>query len=565
MFRILRAFAWLRWRILLNSLERGGGRDVVERFSVAIEQLAPTIVALVMAPSALALAGAGAYAGWSLARGELLPVIFPILRFLLLAGCVLAVLGPVILPAAERTNAVRLLLLPIPRGVLYLGQAMSTLADPWILLTAAVVLAVPAGFAAGGATSGAVLALAAGLFLLATLMGISLVVTTAVHLIARDRRRGELLMLVFILILPVVGMLPGLLDGERRQRSRANPTQRYQQGPPAWWDGFERTARLVIPSELYASGIRSSASGDATGAARPVLALAGSATLLHALAFVVFIRILSSPGSVGSSRSGGPSPLTARRLPGISQGTSAVAINQLRLALRTPRGRATILSPVVVFVMFAVLMFRSHSGGMEFGFIRLNSGIGLAAFGSFFALVSLLPLAMNQFAIDRAGLTLAMLAPLETHALLRGKAIGNALIAAMPAGLCLAGALVLFPAGDPALWLCVPLTLVATYLLVAPAAAALSAVFPRAVDLNSSGRGSNAHGFANLLGMLVFAASGAPCLVLVLIATELLERPLLAPIFLLGWTAVCGALSWILFNAVAALFERRRENLGMVA
>jgi hypothetical protein len=387
--------------------------------------------------------------------------------------------------------------------------------------------------------------------LLATLIGVTLVVTTAVHLIVRDRRRGELLALVFVLMMPAVVMLP-------------DPGGRRQPGDPSWGPALERTARAIVPSELYASSVRSIAAGDATTTVRALLSLGGSATLLHALAFIVFIRMLSSPGSVGSRRSGTGSAMAAWRVPGVSPGTSAVALNQLRLALRTPRGRSTILAPVMVFGTLAVLMLRSRSGEMDVGFIRLHSGMGLAAFGSFVSLLSTLPLAMNQFAIDRAGLTLAMLTPLQTDELLRGKAIGNALIAFIPAGLCMAGALALFPTGDLALWLCVPLTLVATSLLVAPAAAALSAVFPRAVDLNSIGRGSNANGLAGLLGALVSAASGAPCLLLVLTATKLLERPLLAPIFLLGWTAICVALSFVLLNAAGALFDRRRENLGMV-
>ena len=31
MLNILRAFAWLRWRMLINSLEKTGARDTVER------------------------------------------------------------------------------------------------------------------------------------------------------------------------------------------------------------------------------------------------------------------------------------------------------------------------------------------------------------------------------------------------------------------------------------------------------------------------------------------------------------------------------------------------------
>jgi hypothetical protein len=564
MLRILRAFAWLRWRILLNSLERGGGRDAVERFSVAIEQLGPMIAALVMIPSAIALAGAAAYSGWALAQGHSGAGMFKFLRFLLFAGCVLSAVGPLILPASERTNAVRLLLLPIPRGMLFLGQAMSTLADPWIALIAVVVLVLPFGMAAGGAAGAAAVALMTGLLLIAALTGISLVVTTAVHLIVRNRRRGELLALVFILILPMLGMMPGLIDSNRRQRPRGPRPEVAASPKSAWRANVERVALSAVPSEMYTTTVGAAARSNFAASGPPLAALAATVVLLHGFAFAVFVRILNAPGTIGASRSASRSPASRWRLPGVSPGTSAVALNQFRLALRTPRGRSTLLSPIVLFVMFAVVMMRSDSGRMEFGLIRLQSGIGLAGFASFVALLSILPLAMNQFAIDRAGLTLALLTPLETRELLRGKAIGNAAIAGIPAAICILGALILFPAGNPALWLSVPLTLVATYLLVAPLAAVLSAIFPRAVDLNSIGRGSNAHGAAGLLGTLTFVVSGAPCLLIVLLATELLGRPLLAPILLTVWVVICAGLSFAIFSAAAALFDRRRENLGLV-
>jgi len=46
MFRILRAFAWLRCRMLINSLENTSARDTVERFSIAIEKLGPIMAAV---------------------------------------------------------------------------------------------------------------------------------------------------------------------------------------------------------------------------------------------------------------------------------------------------------------------------------------------------------------------------------------------------------------------------------------------------------------------------------------------------------------------------------------
>src|SRR5690606_5632930 len=116
-----------------------------------------------------------------------------VLRFVLLAAVALCALGPLVLPATERTNAVRLLLLPIPRATLYLAQASSALADPWVLLAIPVSLLLPVGLAAGGAHLAALVALLAGLLLLVVLIGIATVSALLLHLVMRDRRRGELL------------------------------------------------------------------------------------------------------------------------------------------------------------------------------------------------------------------------------------------------------------------------------------------------------------------------------------------------------------------------------------
>ena len=556
MLRILRAFAWLRWRILLNSLERRGSRDFIERFSAAFEQLTPIIVALLMVPSALALAAAAVYAGWQLAREEPRVLSFDLLRFVLFGGSLFALIAPMVLPAGAQTSVVRLLLLPIPRGVLYLAQAVAAAAEPWILLVGAVLVGLPLGLAAGGAPGAAALTAFAGLLLLVLLAGITLAVTALMQLVVRDRRRGEIITLIFIVVVPMIGVLPGLLNGDRHRCDGVSSTDRPREPPPAW-AAFERTAMAIVPSEAYARTARSAAQSgvDASGFA----ALAGAALALHGLAFAVFTRTLSSPAvSTGSQ-------LRTRwtsRLPGVSAATSTVALAQLKLGLRTPRGRSTIFSPIGLFVVLTAVMLRSQSGA-QLGFIALESGIGLATFACFVSLLSIVPLAMNQFAIDRAGLTLMLLAPLEIRALLNGKAIGNALIAAIPCTICLAGALALFPAGHPALWLSVPLTLVAAYLLAAPVAAALSALLPKTVDLNSIGR-SNAHGTAAFLGSLTFLAAGTPCLALVLLATRILDRPTLAPLFLAAWIAICVPLSLVLFSPVARLFDRRRENLLMM-
>jgi hypothetical protein len=284
---------------------------------------------------------------------------------------------------------------------------------------------------------------------------------------------------------------------------------------------------------------------------------------VHLLAFSTFVRVLGSTASTGPRRTTGGA---ARRwrIPGVSRSTSAIAINQVRLALRTPRGRATLLSPIVVFAMFAAITLRSGGSG-SFAPLGLRGGLGLATFSSFISLLALLPLSMNQFAIDRAGLTTTLLAPIETMTLLRGKAIGNAVIACIPGLFCFIAAAVLFPDGNPALWMCIPLSGLAAYLLVAPIAAILSAIFPRAVDMNSIGRGSNAHGVAGLLGMLAFVAAAAPGTALAMVVGVGMQRPRLAPLLIVVWTVVALGIGLLLFRVAADIFDRRRENLGLAS
>ena len=562
--RILKAFAWLRWRVVMNSLERSGARDTVERLSLAIDQLAPIMAAVLMVPSAIALAGAGAYGGWALATGNPRPLPFEALRFLMLAACVMTIVGPLLLPAAERTNAVRLLLLPISRRLLYAAQAATTLADPWVLLVVPVVVAVPAGLLAGGAPVSALIAAAAGVLLLAALLGLSSVATSLIHLLVRDRRRGELLALVFVLMLPLVAMLPGALAMPERQprsdargASDAGRSRRLH----AVIATLERRVLPLVPSELFARATRSAAEGRTGAAARHVAALAVMGAALHAAGLFGFGLLLDSPGLTRTRRREAKRKTRVWRIPGVSRGTSAVAIAQIRLALRTPRGRSILLSPLMVFAMFTIMMWSGATA--ELGIVSIGSGIALAVFGSWVSLLAVLPIAMNQFAVDGAGLTLELLSPLDDGELLRGKMIGNGLIAAFPALVCVAMAAAIFPSGSAALWLTVPPAIVASYLLVAPAAAALSALFPKPVDLNSIGNGSNAHGAAGFLGFIAFSAAGALSLLLALLAGRVFGWTAM-PLAMLAWCGFCALLASLLFVPARAIFVRRRENLALI-
>lgn len=555
--RILKAFAWMRWRMLVNSLEHTGSRDALERFSLAIEKLAPILAAVLLIPSAIFMAGLGLAAGYLLASGGSLTA-FSATRFILIAAPLLAIIGPFFLPAADRTNPVRLLLLPISRSTLYIAQSSAAFGDPWNALLVPLLFGVPVGIlAAGDLVSGAI-GLLAALLLLVLVVGLSALATSLLHLIVRDRRRGELAALIFIVVVPVIAMLPGLIEGSRRDR-----------GPdrepivPEWVLDLGGRAKEFYPSELFVSAAMDAVNRDTGRAAAAVTALAIGALIVQVISVLAFRQVLASPASTGARRGGRTSAVWGTQLPGLSAGASAIALAQLRLALRTPRGRSIMLSPIAMFGLFAFLMSRG-SDGMDFGAFQFSSGLGLATFTSFICLLSVLPLAMNQFAIDKAGLTMTFLSPLSDDEILAGKAAGNALIVAGPTLLTLLAALVIFGGGSAALWLTLALGLLSVYLLVAPVAAILSALFPRAVDLNSIGRGSNAHGAAGFIGMLAFVAAGAFPAGLTILATRIMERPSAAPLLVAGWCLIAYIAGRFLFVVARRVFAGRRENLAMV-
>jgi hypothetical protein len=416
----------------------------------------------------------------------------------------------------------------------------------------------PLGLAAGGALMPAVACALLGILLVITVIGLSALATSVLHLVVRDRRRGEMLALFFIVGIPVISMLPGLMTSERSHRRGRQTAPLF----PAWVTTMGTRALSLYPTEVFVGGSEAAAAGTPTHVATSSAGLALAAALAHGFGMLAFARVLASPGTTGARRSAPMRAAWGARLPGLSAGASAVALAQLRLALRTPRGRSILLSPLAVFIMFGIMMYRS--GNLDILPIRTGDGVGLATFASFICLLSILPMAMNQFAIDRAGLTMALLSPLSDEELLAGKAAGNALVVAPPALLCIVASMLLFPGGTAATWLALVLGLVSIYLVVAPVAAMCSAAFPRAVDMNSIGRGSNAHGAAGLIGMLSFVAAGAPPLLLTMLATRVLERPAMTPVFAIAWCVVAYAIGRILFIPARRLFAARRENLALI-
>jgi len=562
--RIFRAFAWLRWRVLMNALERGGRRDAVERLSRVTEQLAPILLGLLLVPGAIALALVGLFAGRAMAGGDFTAWAPFAARFTLAVLFVTAALSPLLFPAARQPrNLARLLLLPIPTRVLFGMETASCLADPWIAIVLPPLVSIPIGLAWGGHLLAALVAVVSGAALYLLLLGIAFLATSLFQLVMRDRRRSELAAIILVFIpLVFIAVQQTRLD-ERREARRRSAEAEAPAGARAdgqWW--FE--SPIASPAPYFPTEMYAATQLDPRAAPRPVLfalaGLAGLGLLVQGTSWWVYRRLLAGPASSHARTPRGASrPWTT--LPGLTPGASAVALAELRLMTRAPRGRIALVTPLAVTAFLSVPVFL-RGEGLSLG---VPSGAVFALLAGAFALLAIGPIALNQFAADGAGLSLQLLAPVEDRELVAGKAWGLAAAALGAGGLAQAGIFALFRDTPLAVAFVPPLAVLASAFAVSPAWAILSAVFPRTVNLNSVGRDGNPHGLANLLGGIALVVSLVPSAGIGLLAWRWLERPALALPMTLAWCAVAWLVGRLLLPPAVRTLRARRENLALVA
>jgi hypothetical protein len=124
---------------------------------------------------------------------------------LLVSGCarlmMFAIVSLAVISPAQSTLSryTRLLLLPIPRRLLHLVEVVSSLGDPWVAVVGAGLTAFALGLLAGGRTIAMLGALVAGGLVVAVVVCAGSLVGFLVAWLMRDRRRGELLTLVFVM------------------------------------------------------------------------------------------------------------------------------------------------------------------------------------------------------------------------------------------------------------------------------------------------------------------------------------------------------------------------------
>jgi len=575
MIRFFRALAWLRWRLFLNTLRKTRRRDSLERASRVFQVVAPVLFFLFLVPGALVLAILAVVGGWVLGTpgGQHGPVLIT-MRIFLAVACAVMLLAPLLRAVQGSTpNLSRFLLLPIPRGSFYLCEAMASFGDPWLAVQTPGILLLPVGILAAGRPGAAALALAAGVALLGMLTGLGALASSFAYLLFRNRRRAELISVVLMILLSVAGMLPGLLSisdsGKRHSAVRIRAEARTDRnrsadGKVGWSGEVLPVWALAFPPELYVRSLGLGADRRSPAGLIPLALLAAMAAGIHGAAWKIYGRLLDTPEIGAGPRRGEKSRLRWVRAPGLSPAASAVALVHVRMALRTVQGKIQFwMTPLIVLALGA--LWSRQPGAVLPASFPIPPGVLLAFAGVVLSCVTLEGVILNQFAVDRAGLTLQFLAPISDRDLVRGKAAGGAFLAGSRALLCFVAAAVVAPGRPILLWPGALLAGCAVYILLAPAGAILSMLLPKAADMNRIGQAGKPHPIASILGFLVILTAAGPAVALALVAVLLLKSAAAALALLTGWALLCALISIPLYRVAEKLLARRRENLALVA
>jgi hypothetical protein len=580
---LLRAFVWLRWRALANSLARRR-RSSANRLMAWAEVAGQVLLWGMAASGGLALGAAAVIVPWALQEGRETGLRAGTL-FALRGGLAVFTLTILVIPAFRGLSGgsfgrTRLLLLPIRGRVLHALELAAHLADPWLLLV------IPGLLAVGLATTvvaglGGLVVLAAGALLALALAALAAAASFGIELLLRNRRRAEALAVVFLVLWIVVAMVPGMLQSREEARERAEPEQRASEpapgseetaGGPRDGAGPDRALEVasrfpwflqVLPSESYTRAVFLAATGRPGSALVPLAALALTTFALYALSHAVWRRLLAEP-AVSGGRTGLRELPRPPRLPGLSPGAAVVAWAQLRGLFRTMAGRlGLVITPVVTLFMMLTLRVQlpalpAGRGGLLGALPGLPVLLAFGAVGM--GLLAVQAFAVNQFAVDGPGFSLGRLAPLDRRDLVVGKAAAGGLLAAANILLATGVVVSLEPVALP-FWPAVLLTGASTYLLLAPFHAWLSMVLPKAVDLSRLGKASQPNQLAALIGIVLAVLGMVPALVVGGVAFLLTGSVAAVTAALAVWTAVAALAARFLLGAAARVLAGREEAI----
>jgi hypothetical protein len=471
----LLAFLWLRWRLRVNQLKRGG---IVNIVILAMMAIAAVVASIVMFVACLAI---GFFALKNVPPVDLMYVWDGVVVVFLFAWTT-GLLSE--LQRSESLSLEKFLHLPVSLSSAFLINYLSSLASVSLLLFLPAMIGLSLGlvFSRGWSM----------LLLLPMLASFLLMVTALTYqfqgwlatLMANPRRRRTIIVLT-TMIFVLLSQLPNLVNALqpwKKEPKQEPPSHLFQKQDELLRDfstgkitvgeykkrqdelsqvehdhkariqkeeeerirQWERTAlmmNLIVPPGWLPAGVEAAAEGWPWPVVLALLGptLIGTASLYRA--YRTTLRLYTGQYTSGrsagaarqvSDRSIRPAPADRRaprllewNLPLLSEQAAAIALATFRSLLRAPEAKMLLLTPIIMLMIFGSMLL-TRTGTQEFP----EAVRPLLAFGAMvMVLFSMAQLIGNQFGFDRGVFRVFVLSPARRCDILLGKNLALAPIA----------------------------------------------------------------------------------------------------------------------------------------
>ena len=452
----LQAFLWLRWRLLVNQLKRGGvaGAVILALLAVALGLGAAVLFLVLFLVGWLALPRAPSWVLLYLWDGLVVAFLFSWMAGLLVE-----------LQRSELFSLDKCRHLPVSlKGAFLINYLSSLLSVTLVLFTPSMV----------GLSLGLVLSKGPAMLVVFPLLASFLLVVTALSyqfqgwlaaLMVNKRRRRTVIVLVtlsFVLFFQVPNLLNiirpwrgpnqdelaahfteeeaelqrALSSGEitfndyqqkkaELERRRLDQTYESDLQTLKQVERVTRIVNVIVPLGWLPLGAVDAADGDVLPAAAGALGLSliGAASLWRS--YRTTLRLYTGQFSKGKRPLVAPAPaprstkppsrLLEKKLPWISEQASAIALCCFRSLLRAPEAKMLLLTPVILAIVFGSMLFTRST-------VLPAAARPLVVYGATAAiLLSFVQLVGNQFGFDRGGFRVFVLCPANRRDILLGK------------------------------------------------------------------------------------------------------------------------------------------------
>lgn len=455
----LRTFLWLRWRLFLNQMQRGG--------------IASSVILGIFAVSAI-LGAIGSFIGAVAVGAFLLPMTSPTVQLLIWDGVTLMFLflwfiG--LLNELQRSEALTLekfLHLPVSLAGVFVLNYLSSFMSLTLLFAIPILLGLAIGSVFGiGPALIVQIPLVIAFFFAVTALTYQFQGWLASLMTNKRRRRTIIVIvtLVFVLVCQVPNLInlyrpwEGVFPDEEATKAkeelkqardekritdeeyfkkvleidRKHLTETTEAGKRIWATVEETAwfANAFLPVGWLALGGASAADGNILWALLATLAyiLVGVGSLWRAYRTVLRIytgEFTAKPAATTTPEHAPATLSTAERVPAttfldrsirwLPEQATIIALASLRGLLRAPEAKMILLSPLIMVVVFGGVFLRNDMHKMPPEVLPLMASGGIALI-----LFSITQLAANQFGYDRAGFRIFILSPAPRREILMGK------------------------------------------------------------------------------------------------------------------------------------------------